>query len=173
MSWRIESRALSILFVVCGAAHAAVAQPRRLLDDLGRVKPPGYAAPLLRTAEPSDVFDEAMAMYKRREFEPAADLLRRVVAVDPDDQAANFFLAVSLMMFDEVGEAEDRLTAVLVAPPSPFTVPAHFVRAKALVRLGRLDIAERELLIVIKSGTEYAQPAADLLPKVRAAKARR
>ena len=50
-----------------------------------------------------------MKAYESRRFERAADVLRRFVTVEPDDPAGNFFLAVSLMMTDDVGEAEDRL----------------------------------------------------------------
>lgn len=150
------------------AVPGAAGQSRRTLAELGRIDPPAYAAPLIRSAQPSDVFEDAIAAYGRRQFDRAADLFRRMVAADPDDTAANFFLAASLMMTDDVGEAEDRLAAVLAADASPFTIPARFVLAKALIRLGRLDAAERELVLVAETQGAYARAAAELLPKVRA-----
>lgn len=172
MWWRTDAR-LVVLVVAAFAARAGAVQSQRELTQLGRVDPPAYAAPLVRSADASEVFEAAMAAYGRREFDAAAALLRRVVVAEPDEPAANFFLGVSLMMIDEVGEAEDRLAAVLAMEASPFTAAARFVRAKALIRLGRLDAAERELLVVGKTDSPYSRAAEDLLPKVRAIRGRR
>ena len=151
---------------------AAVAQSRRVLADLGKVDPPAHTGALHRTGEPSGVFDDAMQAYDGHRYERAADILRRFVTVEPDDPAGNFFLAVSLMMTDDVGEAEDRLGVVIGAGATAFELPARFVRAKAWIRLGRLDDAEEELQRVAASTDPYARSAADLLPKVRAQKKR-
>jgi len=150
----------------------AFAQSRRTLADLGRIDPPPHTAPLLRAGEPSSVFDDAMKAYDGRQYERAAGILRRFVTVEPDDPAGNFFLAVSLMMTDEVGEAEDRLNVVVDAGSTPFEFSARFVRAKAWIRLGKLDAAEQELQQVAASADPCARTAADLLPRVRAQKKR-
>lgn len=175
MCSRIDRASLALLLALtCAqAAPVAAAQSRRTLADLGRFEPPAYADPLTRSDDPSDVFDEALAAYGRRQFDRAADLLRRFVAAAPDDVPANFFLAASLMMTDEVGEAEDRLGAVLNAGDTPFATPARFALAKALIRLGRLDAAERELVRAAGEEGPYARASGDLLPRVRAAKKRR
>ena len=174
MCLRLEPRVrVALVLTTCAAAVVtASAQSRRTLVELGRVNPPPYAAPLMRSGESSAVFDDALVAYGSRRFDESAERLRRFVAVEPDDAAANFFLAVSLMMTDDVGEAEDRLNAVLSAGETPFTVPARFVLAKALIRLGRLDAAERELIRAAAADGPYARLAAELLPKVRAVRQR-
>jgi predicted Zn-dependent protease len=158
--------------VVASFAAVAAAQSRRVLAELGKLDPPAHAAPLERAAEPSAVFDDAMKAYDGRQYARAADILRRFVTVEPDDPAGNFFLAVSLMMTDEVGEAEDRLGVVIGAGPTPFEYAARFIRAKAWIRLGQLDKADPELELVARSTDAYARSAAELLPKVRAQKPR-
>jgi predicted Zn-dependent protease len=145
-------------------------QSKRALAELGKLDPPAYAAPLLRPGDPSAVFDDAMEAYAGRRYERAPDTLRRFVTVEPDDPAGNFFLASCLMMTDEVGEAEDRLAVVVGAGSTPFEFPARFVRAKAWIRLGKLDAAAGELELVAQSADPYARLAAALLPKVRAQK---
>jgi len=150
----------------------AAAQSRRVLAELGKVEPPAHAAPLERAGDRSAVFDDAMKAYDGRQYARAADILRRFVTVEPDDPAGNFFLAVSLMMTDEVGEAEDRLGVVIGAGSTTFEYAARFVRAKAWIRLGELDKAEAELELVAKSPDPYARNAGELLPKVRALKKR-
>jgi predicted Zn-dependent protease len=165
----------TLLLVVAAASVGVVpeaAQSRRTLAALGRFDPPAYAQPLVRSGDPSPVFDDAIAAYGRRQFERAADLLRRMVAADPDDLAANFYLAASLMMTDEVGEAEDRLRAVLSAEPSAFTLPARLVLARALIRQGRLDAADDELSAVARDEGPSARAAGDLLARLRAARTR-
>jgi predicted Zn-dependent protease len=163
---------VAIATALVGGASPVAGQSRRALADLGRLDPPAYTAPLVRRGAASEGFDAAMDAYGRRQYERAADLLRRFVAADADDPAANFFLALSLMMTDEVGEAEDRARAVLSAGESSFTLPARFVLAKALIRLGRLADAEHELIIVAGREGPYRAAAGELLPRLRAVKQR-
>jgi len=165
-------RLIAAIACVAGMATAASAQSRRALADLGRIDPPGHTAPLERSGESSYVFDDAMKAYDGRRYDRAAEILRRFVTVEPEDPAGNFFLAVSLMMTDEAGEAEDRLNVVVDAGSTPFEFPARFVRAKAWIRLGKLEAAEAELEQVAASTDPYSRNAADLLPRLRAQKKR-
>ena len=146
------------------------AQSRRALADLGRFDPPAYAPPLVRDGEPLPVFDDAITAYGRKQYEQCANLLRRAVAVEPDDAAANAFLASALMMTDEVGEAEDRASVVLAAGETPFDSMARYVLAKASIRLGKLEVAERELTMLAGGSSQFAPEAAALLPRVKALK---
>jgi predicted Zn-dependent protease len=155
-----------------GAGTPAFGQSRRALNDLGRLTPPAYGEPLVRIGDSAPVFDEAMRTYRQKQYVATADLLRRFAAAEPDDPAGNFFLAVSLMMTDEVGEAEDRLGAVLAAGQTPFERAARFVLAKAAIRLNKLDVAERELALLADGADHFALDAAGLLPRVRALKKR-
>jgi predicted Zn-dependent protease len=155
------------------AASVLHAQSRKALQELGRFVPPPYAEPLVRRGDSSAAFDEAIRAYEAKRYPAAADRFRRLIAADPDDVAGNFYLAVTLMMTDEVGEAEDRLGAVLAASESPFESPGRFVLAKACIRLGKLDEAEQQLTRVAASSDAWAQPAAELLPKVRALRNRK
>ena len=154
---------------------SAAAQSKRALAELGRLTPPAYAAPLVREGDPEGVspaFGDGMRAYGRKQYAAAADLLRRFVAAEPEDPAGNFFLAASLMMTDEVGEAEDRLGVVIGAGQTPFVRAAHFVMAKAAIRQGKLDVAERELTLLAGGEDHHALDAAGLLPRVRALKKR-
>src|SRR5262245_46559960 len=141
---RVAAGALALLAMLAAAAPAG-AQSRRALAELGKLEPPRYGAPLERAGDPAPVFQDAMRAYGARPYDRAADSFRRFVTAEPDDPAANFFLAVTLMMIDDVGEAEDRLGVVLAAGEGPFERPARFVLAKAAIRTGHLDAAEREL----------------------------
>jgi hypothetical protein len=164
---------LAALLAVLLAAASADAQPRKALADLGRLTPPPYEAPYLRAGDPWPVFDEAMRAYGRKQYAAAADLLRRAVTAEPDDPAANFFLSATLMMTDEVGEAEDRAGVVLAAGQTPFERAARYVLAKAAIRQGKLDAAERELTVLASGEDRFALEAAGLLPKVRSLRNRK
>jgi predicted Zn-dependent protease len=146
------------------------AQSRRALTELGRFEPPAYAPPFVRHGEPLPVFEDAMKAYGRKQYDQCAELLRRAVAVEPDDAAANVFLASALMMTDEVGEAEDRVGVVLAAGQTPFDSMARYVLAKASIRLGKLEIAERELTVLAGGTSQFAIDAVALLPRVKALK---
>jgi predicted Zn-dependent protease len=166
------NRCLALLAVLIASSAPAHAQSKRALAELGRVVPPSYGAPLVRAGDPAPVFEQAMRTYALKQYGPTADLLRRFAATEPDDPAGNFFLAVSLMMIDEVGEAEDRLNAVLAVGKTPFERPARFVLAKAAIRFGKLDAAERELTVLADGADHYALDSAGLLPRVRALRKR-
>jgi predicted Zn-dependent protease len=172
MSWASKWPAVAAA-AVATLASAADAQPRRALAELGRFEPPAYAAPLVRRGDPSPVFDDAIDAYRRRQYARAADVFRRFVTVEPEDPAGNFFLAATLMMTDEVGEADDRLGVVLANETTPFEMAARFVLAKARIRVGDLERAEQELTRVARSSDSYARQAAELVERVRALKKRK
>lgn len=167
-----------VIAIAIGAAAAlcmpaASAQSKRALTELGRFEPPSYAAPLIRPGDPWPLFESAMHAYARKQYQQCADLLRRAVTVEPDDAAANVFLASALMMTDEVGEAEDRAGVAVAAGQTPYERAARFVLAKASIRLGKLDAADRELTTLSEGADHYALEAAGLLPRVRALRKKR
>ncbi len=163
---------MALIAPIVSQAASLHAQSKRALSELGRFEPPPYAPPLVRQGDPWPVFDEAMQAYARKQYQHCADLLRRAVTGEPDDAAANVFLAAALMMTDEVGEAEDRAGVALAAGMTPHERMARFVLAKASIRLGKLDVAERELTILAGGADRFALDAAGLLPRVRALKKR-
>jgi predicted Zn-dependent protease len=165
---RVAVMAIAVGGVMAALSSAAVAQSKRALNELGRFEPPAYAAPLIRPGDPWPVFEEAMQAYARKQYQQCADLLRRAVTVEPDDAAANVFLASALMMTDEVGEAEDRAGVAVAAGQTAYERTARFVLAKASIRLGKLDAADRELTTLAAGADHFALEAAGLLPRVRA-----
>lgn len=154
------------------APSAAHAQSKRALNELGRFEPPAYAPPLIRHGEAWPVFESAMQAYSRKQYDACAELLRRAVTGEPEDAAANVFLAAALMMTDEVGEAEDRAGVALAAGQTPYERLARFILAKASIRLGKLEAAVRELTTLSEGADHFALDAAGLLPRVRALKKR-
>jgi predicted Zn-dependent protease len=154
--------------VAASFAPVAHAQSKRALNELGRFEPPAYSGPLVRQGDAWPVFESAMQAYGRKQYQECADLLRRAVTVEPDDAAANVFLASALMMTDEVGEAEDRATVALAAGQTPYERTARFVLAKASIRQGKLPAAERELTVLAEGADHFALEAAGLLPRVKA-----
>jgi len=144
---------------------------REALMMLARVEPPRYVALTLRSADAPSAFDEAMQAYASKKFGEAAVGLRRVVNSEPNDLQANFFLAVSLLMTDDVGAAIDQLHAVLAAGDSPFRQTAEILLAKGLIQTGDLDGAERELERARRLPGSRAQEARDLLGQLRAVRA--
>jgi hypothetical protein len=165
-------RGAAVVGWVCAAVVSFVpvvqAQSKRALNELGRFEPPAYGGPLVRQGDPWPVFESAMQAYGRKQYQDCADLLRRAVTVEPDDAAANVFLASALMMTDEVGEAEDRATAALAAGQTPYERTARYVLAKASIRQGKLSAAERELTTLATGADHFALEAAGLLPRVKA-----
>jgi predicted Zn-dependent protease len=159
--------------IVALVGSTLAAQSKRALNDLGRFDPPAYAGTLVRQGDAWPVFDDAMRAYARKQYQQCADLLRRAVTNEPDDAAANYFLASALMMTDEVGEAEDRAGAALAAGQTPYERAARFLLAKASIRQGKLSAAERELTTLAAGADHFALDAAGLLPRVKALSKRR
>jgi predicted Zn-dependent protease len=158
----------SLCAAVLSLGAAVQGQSKRALNELGRFEPPAYSGPLVRQGDPWPVFEAAMQAYSRKRYQESADLLRRAVTVEPDDAAANLFLASALMMTDEVGEAEDRATVALAAGQTPYERTARYVLAKASIRQGKIAAAERELTTLATGADHLALEAAGLLPRVKA-----
>lgn len=161
-----------LISAICVSTLELQAQSARALRDLGRFDPPAYNGTLVRQGDPWPVFESAIETYQRRQYQQCADLLRRAVTAEPDDAAANYFLATCLMMTDEVGEAEDRVGVAIAAGQTAYLRAARFLLAKASIRLGKLDAAERELAALADGADHFALDAAGLLPRVRALRKR-
>jgi hypothetical protein len=156
----------AVVSLVMSLVPAAQAQSKRALNELGHFEPPAYSGPLVRQGEPWPVFESAMsadgsnissARIRCAARSPSNRMMRRRTAP-----------ASALMMTDEVGEAEDRATVALAAGQTPYERTARFVLAKASIRQGKLDAAERELTVLAAGADHLALEAAGLLPRVKA-----
>jgi len=143
---------------------------RESLLALTRVEPPAFVPLTLRSADAPQAFDDGMAAYAAQKYQDAAKALERVVAAKPGDVQANFYLAVSLLMTDDVGRAIDRLHVVLDAGDTPFRQTATILLAKGLIREGNLDEAERQLEETSRQSGARAAEARTMLDSLRAAR---
>lgn len=143
---------------------------RDALLALARVEPPAFVALTLRSASEPQAFDDAMAAYAAHNYQDAAKDLKSVIAAQPVDVQANFYLAVSLLMTDDVAQAIDRLRVVLGAGDTPFRQTATILLAKARIREGNLDEAERQLEQISSASGARATDARTMLDGLRAAR---
>jgi TolA-binding protein len=136
---------------------------------LSHIDPPPYVPFRVRGADatPSD-FSRGMESYAKGNYPAAVQALRSALTRDPDSVVTNLFLGVSLFMSEDAVGSAERFQAVIATGDSPYEPLAHVLLAKALIRNGDLDQAERELQrsSVLPGG----QDAANLLRRLRAAR---
>ena len=143
------------------------------LTQIARVAPPVYTPFTVRSGDEGIArFDRAMTAYAAGDFRAAAIALRRVVASDPHNVQAAFYLGASLLLSGSAHDALAPLQTVIGAGPSPFFESARLLHAKAVLQTGDLDGAERELDAASQGNTPRAREAADLLRQLRAARGR-
>jgi len=147
--------------------------PDPALTQIARVAPPVYTPFTVRGGDEGVArFDRAMDAYRGGNFVAAAHELRQVVASDPHNVQAAFYLGASLLLTGSAGDALAPLQAVIAAGQSPFFESARVLHAKALVQTGDLDGADRELVAASRGDTPRAREAADLLRQLRAVRGR-
>jgi tetratricopeptide (TPR) repeat protein len=159
--------------VVSGApppvARAPMA-PAESIQALAAIDPPRYVPFAVRGAddERSRRFESAMRNYVAGDYRRASIGLRRMLADDPSDVEANFFLGIALLMTDDVDGAIQRLRQTVAQGASPFQQTASFDLSKALMRKGDLDAAEQELSRTIDLPGSHGADASNLLKQLRA-----
>jgi TolA-binding protein len=173
-AWRITHPALAPQTAVVQPAAPAAA-PDRLPDAvvarLAHIDAPQFVPLTVRgDNRPQSEFDAGMRAYASGDYTAAIPSLERAVARDPRDPAANFFLAVCGFLTDDVAAAAQRFSTVVSLGASQYQEPASFYLAKTMIRLGRLDDAEREWQRTSQLGGSHAAEARALVEQLRAAR---
>ena len=124
--------------------------PRELLQ-LARVDPPPYRAPVLRGAEQASTskFRKAMQWYAARDYAAAIPELAVASKQNPAAPAPLFYLGVCYLMQEQATEAAALFAKAIALGDTPYLEPAHFYRAKALLRARDTASAQRELRATI------------------------
>jgi TolA-binding protein len=144
-------------------------RPSINLDTLALLTPPPYVPLQTRGAEAAsdEAFAAAMRMYTAKNYRGAIDALKAVVDSQPNAMHAQFFLGVSYLAIDQPSAASAVLTRVAASNVAPFADEAHLYLAKAAMRTGDLDRAERELSTAIEAQAGPPHEASRLLQVLR------
>ncbi len=139
---------------------------------LGEVaQPPVYLGVAVRQdpSQGDSLFGAAMAAYAVGDFARAAAELPRALAAGADTVPVQFFAGASLLMSERPEDAAEAFRAVIRGGDTPYFAESHYYLAKALLRLGHVAEARRELAAAAGSGSEIADAARALDDSVAAA----
>lgn len=175
---RRVKRIPSLVWVPVAAAAALAGflllTPERVpsrISDLGRVEqaPVYLGIPVRQEAALADsLFDTAMLRYLADDFRAAATGLEEALAAGFDPVPARFFLGSSFLMLDRPSAAAEALGAVIDSGESPYLPEAHYYRAKALLRLGSMESALRDLRAAAATSAEISGQAQALADSIEA-----
>ena len=125
------------------------ARPSAELTRLGAVgQAPLYLGVPVRADQPASadsLFGKAMAAYAAERYAEAAPVLHAALRAGVDSAPAEFFLAASVLMSGDAEAAATGFGRVIALGDTPYRPEAHFYRAKALLRLGRIAEALADL----------------------------
>jgi tetratricopeptide (TPR) repeat protein len=141
------------------------------IAGLGRVtQPPVYLGVPVRQApaRPDSAFGAAMSAYALGDYTDAVTGLEDALASGAGPVPAEFFRGASLLMLDRPADAELAFSAIIEAGESPYLGEAHYYRAKALLSLGRVDEAQRELRAAMSADSDIAKSATALADSLEA-----
>ena len=151
-------------------------EPAALASRLGGVAvAPTYLGIQLRgeSSAADSVFQAGMNDYMERRYSHAVTFFRRSRSVDGDHARDDFFLGVSLLMTNEPVAAGESFSRVVRLGESPYRSEAYFYRAKARLRLGRIDEALGDLALAVSRRDDNSSNAAALADSVRGVAGRR
>lgn len=141
------------------------------VESLGQVRqPPVYLGVPVRQepASADSLFDAAMLLYVANDYSAAASLLRGAREAGADPVPSNFFLGACFLLLDRPEEAAETFGDVLQAGSSPYLAEAHYYRAKALLRLGEVEMALGDLRAAATSAGEISSAASSLADSLEA-----
>jgi predicted Zn-dependent protease len=136
---------------------------------LAAITPPRYAALTTRSAEDADAsaFNAAMSRYSAGRYADAVRTLRPVAGRSPGLGHVQFFLGVSELMVGNAPAARSALQRAAASPEQPYADESHFYLAKAALRAGNRQEAQRELKIAVDREAGPPGEAARLLKLLR------
>ena len=133
--------------VMCLAQRPASAQEQRPRDTVQVPTPAQATQPIesrySRPAEREIRFQEGLLRYTRGQLQQAEQDFRSIVAEDPADSEAHYYLGLSLLDQNRPAEAVESFTQSLRLDPTADEVRA--ARATANIRLRSFDAAEEDL----------------------------
>jgi tetratricopeptide (TPR) repeat protein len=147
------------------------------LAALGQVhEPPMYIGMSVRSMprRSDSLFNTAMALYVRHEYDPAATALRASLEAGSDTVPTEFFLGSAELMAGRPAAAVTAYAQVIGAGPAAtvYLAESHMYRARALLQLGRRADALVELAAVMPADGDNALRARSLADSVRAVTSR-
>jgi len=134
-------------------------------------QPPVYLGVAVRQnpTQGDSLFGVAMAAYAVGDFARAAADLPRALAAGADTVPVQFFAGASLLMSEHLEDAAEAFRTVIRGGDTPYLAESHYYLAKALLRLGRVAEARRELAAAAGSSSEIADAAGALDDSIAAA----
>lgn len=148
-----------------GAPPRSAGSPVASSAELARIVPPRYEPTVLRGGgDPHErSFREAMVPYAKGDFEATIPRLEALVAADPRDKRARFYLGACYLLRGRTDDGIAALRAVAEAEDSPFQEEATFLLVKAFLSRGETDKARHELKVVIGLRGDFEADAKRLL----------
>jgi tetratricopeptide (TPR) repeat protein len=149
-------------------AGTRVSPPVVALSVLAHVRPPPYAAVVLRSPhdEAAAKFDAAMGLYVKSDYRGAVQGLEAAIALRPDVPQYAFFLGVCYLLTERTDPAVAEFQKAIAMGESAYLEEAHFYLAKARLRQADIAAAREELQRTIERQGRLETEARRLLAQV-------
>lgn len=161
-SRRLRVWVVAVGTIVTGSACAAIAQtqPAAGVDDPNSltnpeaipgapsVKPSKQSSRFSRPAEVEIGFQEGLLQYSRGQLRQAEQKFQDVIKADPADADGYYYLGLSQLDQNRAKDAVENFDQSIRLDPTSDEV--RLARASALIRLRRLDDAERDIKVLEK-----------------------
>lgn len=105
--------------------------------------------------------NQAMAYYNSGEFAQARPFFEKVLAANPKQADALFYLSISELAGDSPEKAASRLQA-LIHTDSDYKAAAQWYLALAWLKQNKNELLKQQLDLIVNSGSSYAEKARSL-----------
>jgi tetratricopeptide (TPR) repeat protein len=119
------------------------------------------------TSSTDSLFANAMTQYAAGRYDRAEAGLNAALKAGVDRPPAEFFLGASLLLLNQPRKATDSFGRVIELGETVYLTEAYYLRAKALLQLGRTNEALDDLVRAARRPDETAAHAAALADSVK------
>ncbi len=113
---------------------------------------------------------DALQQYDARAYKATLELLQKILAIDPENAAANFYAGVSYLKIEESERAVASLQKALALNDPKFSEPAEWYLALAYLQKNDVENTRARLKEILAKDRAFKEQAARLSERLRSLK---
>jgi tetratricopeptide (TPR) repeat protein len=139
--------------------------PEKIFSDYYEPYPPDISTRSINTT--NDKIQLACLLYQEGDYNKSYHILKAFLLMDPDNQAASFYLGLNAIELANYNTAIAELRKIESDKTTPFSVNARWYLALTYLKTNNVSEARKCLSQIVKDGNYYSEKAGKILRKLK------